>query len=84
MIADIRGACARTAATCTPADRAWICDGCGVVHDRDGNASLNLNNFAARSAVTACGAVSSGLGLATRQKLTAVKQEPTHGIFVHV
>ncbi len=22
--------------------RAWVCDGCGVVHDRDVNASLNV------------------------------------------
>jgi putative transposase len=76
--------CGHLHASLTLADREWICDGCGVVHDRDGNASINLKNFAASSAVTACGAISAGLGLATKTKLTAVKQEPTHGIFVHV
>jgi hypothetical protein len=35
------------------------------------------------SSVTVCGAISAGLGLATKVKLTAVKQKPTHGIFVH-
>ena len=34
-------------------------------------------------AVTACGAGSSGRGRKTTAKLPAVKQEPTHGIFVH-
>jgi putative transposase len=75
--------CGHLHAGLTLADREWICDGCGVVHDRDGNASLNLKNFAASSAVTACGAVSSGLGLAAKVKLTATKQELTHGLFVH-
>jgi hypothetical protein len=55
-----------------------------VVHDRDGNASLNLKNFAANSAATACGAVSSGIGLAATVKLTAAKPEPMHGIFVNL
>jgi putative transposase len=66
------------------ADREWTCDACGVVHDRDGNASINLKNFAASSAVTACGAIRSGFGLAAKTKRIAVKQEPKHGIFVHV
>jgi putative transposase len=76
--------CGHLHAGLTLADREWVCDGCGVVHDRDGNASLNLRNFAASSAVTACGAVSSGRGLAAKSKLTAMKQEPAHGIFVPV
>jgi putative transposase len=75
--------CGHLHAGLTLADREWICDGCGAVHDRDGNASTNLKNFAASSAVTACGAISAGLGLATTVKLTAVKQELTHGLFVH-
>ncbi|MCX5405018.1 transposase [Streptomyces sp. NBC_00335] len=32
--------------------RTWTCEGCGVVHDRDGNAAANL--LAAGSAVSAC------------------------------
>lgn len=59
-------------------DREWTCGGCGVAHDRDRNAAINLRDFAARSAVTACGAAGSGLGLATKTKLAAVKQEPIY------
>jgi hypothetical protein len=54
---------------------------CGAIHDRDHNAAINLMNMAASSSATACGAVRSGVGLAARTKRTAVKQEPTHGIF---
>jgi len=68
----------------TLSDREWTCDGCGVIHDRDHNAAINLMNMAASSAVTACGAIRSGVGPAARTKRIAVKQEPTHGIFVHV
>jgi len=68
----------------TLADREWACEACGSVHDRDGNASLNLRDFAASSAVTACGADRTGLALVGKVKRAAVKQEPTHGIFVHV
>jgi transposase len=72
----------------------WACDGCGMIHDRDGNAADNLSFVAGSSlaaasppkggSVTVCGAVSAGRGLATTVKLTAVKQKPTHGLFVHV
>ena len=72
----------------------WACDGCGVVHERDGNAADNLSFVAGSSLATAslprgspvtvCGAASSGLGLATKVKLAAVKQKPMHGTFVHV
>ena len=73
-------------------DREWICDGCGVIHDRDHNAAINLRNAAAplgaamagSSSVTACGAIRSGVGLAAKTKRIAVKQEPVHGIFAHV
>jgi putative transposase len=72
----------------------WACDGCGVVHDRDENAADNLSFVAGSSLaaaslpkgspVTVCGAASSGLGLAAKVKLTAVKQKPKPGLFVHV
>ena len=38
--------------------REWVCD-CGVKHDRDVNAAINLK-MAASSAVTACGHGSTG------------------------
>lgn len=68
----------------TLSDREWTCDDCGVIHDRDHNAAINLKNMAASSAATACGAIRSGVGLAAKTKRIAAKQEPKHGIFVHV
>lgn len=35
----------------TPNDREWTCDGCGVNHDRDVNASINIKNFGLRTYV---------------------------------
>lgn len=66
------------------ADREWVCDACGVVHDRDGNASNNLRDMAVSSTVTACGAGRSGADHKVRTKRPAMKQEPAHGIFAHV
>ncbi len=68
----------------TLSDREWTCDDCGMTHDRDHNAAKNLMTMAASSAVTACGAIRSGVGLAARTKRIAVKQEPTHATFVQV
>lgn len=64
-------------------DREWTCEACGVIHDREENAAINLAIFAASSAVKACGAEGSGLGLAVKVNPAAVKQEPTHGTLVH-
>jgi putative transposase len=75
--------CGDSHAGLTLADREWACDGCGVVHDRDLNAAINLRDLAASSAVTACGAEGSGLGLAAKVKPAAMKQEPSRGLFVH-
>ena len=76
-------ACGHLHAGLTLADREWVCDACGVVHDRDGNASNNLRDMAVSSTVTACGAGRAGPDRKVRTKRPAVKQEPTHGIFVH-
>lgn len=35
--------------------RDWMCPACGVVHDRDVNAAINLKNVAVSSTVLACG-----------------------------
>ena len=38
--------------------RTWTCTACTTTHDRDVNAAINLCNYAASSAVTACGELS--------------------------
>ena len=43
-------------------ERVWQCPSCQASLDRDHNASLNLKNLAASSAVTACGEGGSGSG----------------------
>ena len=56
--------------------RRWQCPACGVTHDRDLNAAINLKNLAARNAVEACGKESSGAWQKSpRTKLALVKQE---------
>jgi putative transposase len=54
----------------TLSDRRWTCDACGVTHDRDVNAAINLRTLAEAHSVTACRQGSSGsLGLTQGTKL---------------
>jgi putative transposase len=59
----------------TLSDRYWRCDECGVVHERDRNAAINLMRFAASSAVTACGKEGSDVGSRTAVNPASMKQE---------
>ena len=40
--------------------RQWRCPDCGMLHDRDVNAAMNLRNMAVGSTVTACGGEGAG------------------------
>ena len=63
-------------------EREWACPGCGVIHDRDENASYNLNNYFIKEFINtvgttgfqACGDGTSGLR-ETLIKVLSLKQE---------
>jgi putative transposase len=55
--------------------RAWACPACGVIHDRDVNAAINLKNMAVSSTVSACGEEGSGLMRKRQVKPASRKQE---------
>jgi putative transposase len=55
--------------------RSWECPTCGVNHDRDVNAAINLANYAVSYTVSACGGEGSGLTRKRQVKPAPVKQE---------
>jgi putative transposase len=61
--------------TLSLATRTFVCDDCGASVDRDENASVNLEVFAASSAVSACGEARSGTVRKNRVKRASKKQE---------
>ncbi|MBK8751766.1 MAG: transposase [Candidatus Competibacteraceae bacterium] len=67
--------------------RQWTCAHCGAEHDRDVNAALNLQRVALATVSWtgshACGEEGAGVGRKTAVKPASVKQEITHGLFVH-
>ena len=67
--------CGHTLAELPLSVREWPCPSCGVVHDRDHNAALNLKSLAGSSPVAACGVESAGSRQVVRVKLSTAKQE---------
>lgn len=64
----------------TLSDRHWTCDHCGIAHDRDLNAAINLekykNNTASSAEINACGEEGSGAtALAIARNHASLKQE---------
>ena len=74
-------ACGHKLETLALSVREWACPACGVVHDRDVNAAINLKNMAVRSTVAACGEEGAGPTRKRRVKPSSMKQEVS---FVHV
>ena len=73
-------ACGRKVDALPLAVRKWTCAACGVLHDRDVNAAVNLKNMAVSSTVAACGEEGSGSGRKTRVKPSSAKQEVSGGL----
>jgi len=55
--------------------RQWTCPNCGVDHDRDVNAAINLKNMAVSSTASACGGEGAGLVCESEAKPALMKQE---------
>jgi putative transposase len=68
-------ACGHKLETMPLSVREWTCPACGVIHDRDVNAAINLKNMAVSSTVSACGEEGSGLMRKRQAKPASTKQE---------
>jgi putative transposase len=70
--------CGWVDAALTLADRAFRCESCGLMIDRDLNAAVNLVKLAGSSpeSQNACGEISSGRDPVAPVKLASAKQEP--------
>ncbi|WP_307727638.1 RNA-guided endonuclease TnpB family protein [Massilia sp. ZL223] len=55
--------------------RYWACPDCGMAHERDVNAAINLKHIAVSSTVTACGGEGAGPACERGTKPALVKQE---------
>ncbi|MDX9701403.1 MAG: RNA-guided endonuclease TnpB family protein [Rhodocyclaceae bacterium] len=68
-------ACGHALETLPLSVREWACPVCGVRHDRDVNAAINLKNMAVSSTVSACGEEGAGRARKSAVKPASVKQE---------
>jgi putative transposase len=67
--------CGNKLETLSMSVREWVCPSCGVIHNREVNAVINLKNMAVSSTVSSCAEEGSGLGRKLKTKPASVKQE---------